>query len=1079
MELGVSFYNESVQEEKKIVATIPINSTTANYVFSAMPDEDDLDIDSEEAVMSFANIATAKCIEQKDKRCFLSNVSENTEDSLQIIANNIEVEYVIKEVDYTDTTLFNDYKDENVCFTFKGYQRGEIYSLGFSVIWATGSESFAYHIPGRLGDPDFLNVPWGLDAGGSDLTNPVTTNRIWVAPVNTSATTGECGTYVSTSAYTPDQGYPEDGVYIPGTPNLYLIRHHLMPDLEMQPHFESGGAKIRILGLKFKLNATARAALDALGDRVQAIVFNREPRDAPEKKSIFGQGLTKSLFQTYKKYDAADGNITALDNDAVYKKEPWLGNYRISQSNNTDGIITRRSIGWYPVTENSLTNNYVFASVPGVGERTAEHDKIAFYSPEAYLDIYKLGELSPDVLGTEQFSIYASKLKTVMKLVGAHQGEGNDPVTYNDGVVAGTGNYTFQKAPRAWASNNFVTHTPMSVGETQEITIDTGSCKFVLGGSVTDIGETAQVDNSTSSEFLYLKLNSTLAKPSGGRWDFNIDIDPFARSATNSFIQGGGDEAVLLSNLVNERSDQYGQIGNKPYNIIEVNTDFSADEYECYGGDTFISKYAWSDRETYPFRGVESSWVAFVYSTHWEIAATYWGSDVLDKEGFSFKALAYYFCESMVNPNYQHEDASSYYPKSTINTELTKPYTEANNQAYNKTYSHDIAVQPFFSPASNFVAVGEFETRTYYSQQSVEGEILDAFSVFKANEYEDLPKHTGEIIDSFIHENELYMHTPQTLWKTFVTTKNALSSELGEIYMGTGGVFANPAMEIFTMKGGYGGTTSQWAGCNTPFGRFFVDNRQGKVFLMKSGGGIEEVSAHGMFKDFLTIVTDLTDNPANGSGYHSAYDFKNRRWLLTKTGESGFTLSYHPELKSWTSYHTYVPTHMANYGNRLFMFRNGLYQIHELEPGARGVYFGDAPADSTLSYVVNMAQGLSIDDTKVFDNQEFHTISTSNAGVPQLMDTFDRIQCANEYQDTGEYEILTDNTNWVEEGYTASQLLCRMKNNHFQIALPRQSGADERRLKSKWLSVTLKYLNTPNNKFIISFIKTKLRNVFR
>ncbi len=83
------------------------------------------------------------------------------------------------------------------------------------------------------------------------------------------------------------------------------------------------------------------------------------------------------------------------------------------------------------------------------------------------------------------------------------------------------------------------------------------------------------------------------------------------------------------------------------------------------------------------------------------------------------------------------------------------------------------------------------------------------------------------------------------------------------------------------MNGGYAGTQSQWVGVNTPMGRFFIDNIQGKAFILADG--LEEISDHGMFKYFLEYIQPTIDNPTNGLGYISWFDYRNKRWLLTNT----------------------------------------------------------------------------------------------------------------------------------------------------------------------------------------------------
>jgi hypothetical protein len=54
------------------------------------------------------------------------------------------------------------YRDPNLLFKYKGYRRGEVYAFYISFILKDGSESYAYHIPGRDAIESFENSPLGF-----------------------------------------------------------------------------------------------------------------------------------------------------------------------------------------------------------------------------------------------------------------------------------------------------------------------------------------------------------------------------------------------------------------------------------------------------------------------------------------------------------------------------------------------------------------------------------------------------------------------------------------------------------------------------------------------------------------------------------------------------------------------------------------------------------------------------------------------------------------------------------------------------------------------------------------------------
>ena len=195
-----------------------------------------------------------------------------------------------------------------------------------------------------------------------------------------------------------------------------------------------------------------------------------------------------------------------------------------------------------------------------------------------------------------------------------------------------------------------------------------------------------------------------------------------------------------------------------------------------------------------------------------------------------------------------------------------------------------------------------------------------------------------------------------------------------ESFVGSGDIFQQDPDEVVQTGGGYGGTQSQFAAITTKAGYFFVDKDSRKVFLMRDQ--LTEISANGMeswFREYIPLALEpyklknATDNPLAGIGFHSVYDPKYKRILLTKrdiaptqtfidlwignteegsfgwndglidyddeTGQyfiydvamsgttyeyidfqdttyfskAGWTISYFPELNIWVSFHSYIP----------------------------------------------------------------------------------------------------------------------------------------------------------------------------
>lgn len=173
------------------------------------------------------------------------------------------------------------------------------------------------------------------------------------------------------------------------------------------------------------------------------------------------------------------------------------------------------------------------------------------------------------------------------------------------------------------------------------------------------------------------------------------------------------------------------------------------------------------------------------------------------------------------------------------------------------------------------------------------------------------------------------------------------------------------------------------------------------------------------------------------------------------TTSNGFTLSYTPELKSFTSFHSYLPHIMVSKGDRVFIGDNLSFQ--ELNVGEEGSYF-NVSYNSSISIIVNENPLV----TKSIDNlfiQSTDNLSTIKV-ISQLKESITKNLILIEDFD---YELEED------------ELLVKFKNNQYQLALPR--ATDDSRFKEKWINIQLTYDNlSPIN---IKYLSTLYRVVAR
>jgi hypothetical protein len=856
LEIAAITYNGlSNQYEGSIVAVIPMNGRTeVPFTYSDFAQKK-YNLSLEELVQEFPNYIKAKCIEQKDGRLFLSNLtSADLNIDFQKVANNIVLKYSIEEVavpfenidlkvwwdgtyegsengqdNGSSSPSYNDYKKEELTTTKKGYRREEVYSFAICPIIDGNIIGAAYHIP------------------GGNLSTTTTTDA--------NTTTKVLGTYVSTSEYPTNFGYPRtDNTDDPAVNNK--VRHHKFPSVKDEPHYRLDGSTyyVRIMGVRVDEDAIDLSVLGEDAARVTGYILVRQPR-LDEYKSVLSQGVAQNLYTS----------------DDTTSPGPYT-NFYVTPHTGKAGFY-----GYNTLTPVSTA----YTSDQG-------GNLVAFYSPETTI---------------LQKSLTVTQIGAVARVVGKSHVAA---VRHN----ATTGSDSLQQDNYFHSLLNYEELETLSSLTRQSI--DTSTAQYIpaddgAGDSFYSPNNTAiKVWNESSNGFYFFRLATGILSIENplldGRPEFYLEDDDVGTEdwfwlhnltdtaserfdgSFGSTILDGADETMISStnrliyNLYASKPNQYGDIYDAKYMYVGHHNGELSDEV-FFSGDTFIGK------------------VALVSKTR---RRTTDGLEVdLNERYFT---TSYVWLESEVNTNYRHYVAPTgqntigtipYYPKNKVffkedGTGMYEvPPTYGHSTGYNKQYSFENTLKYYFPKQLAQEDVTLFENRTIYSEQSIEGEQFDAYRSFLSNNYHDIPKNKGAIVDTFVFNGSFYIHTSQSLWKAAVNEKVTQVTSAGETTLGNGGLFPRPSEEMFTINGGYAGTQSQFAGCNTPYGRFFVDNIQGKIFVL-GGEGLKEISNDAnMFKFFQEKLKPvLIDNPTCNQGWISIYDYANKRWLLTNTGQT-------------------------------------------------------------------------------------------------------------------------------------------------------------------------------------------------
>ena len=219
----------------------------------------------------------------------------------------------------------------------------------------------------------------------------------------------------------------------------------------------------------------------------------------------------------------------------------------------------------------------------------------------------------------------------------------------------------------------------------------------------------------------------------------------------------------------------------------------------------------------------------------------------------------------------------------------------ARDYDFNDDYNAECTVKLLntYNYANPITTLEDFPTRIIRSIKYNQSGLTDNFRVFLAGQYRDLPRHRGELWRLEAMKSILIPHMERSLMIT--RGKEELAVGAVSAALGSGDLFERDPVEVITTERGEGGTHSQFAGVVTKNGYFYVDVEATKVFMFTDN--IEEISAYGMSDWFRNNFRQ------------PLWDYGMPKKLDIPTVKIGATAGYDPEFDRYMlTYHILEPT---------------------------------------------------------------------------------------------------------------------------------------------------------------------------
>ena len=236
--IGIVEASSSMGTISKVLAGQPVPTERNSYLFTGTGVTEI----TFEGLQTFDDIIeSAEHIKAVDNMLILASTKGKDIDycSLQRYASRITVDVVTEEINLANIETENNPKRGTIHFEKVGYQPGEIYALGIVYVFADGTKSPVYHIPGK--NHRSANRPYLTGAIPMSINNEVE------------------GTYIDSGSNCSDNPYwgvDKEGDILD---NTVSVRHHRLPTREearigfvKTDTIETQGARVRTLLLSFK-----------------------------------------------------------------------------------------------------------------------------------------------------------------------------------------------------------------------------------------------------------------------------------------------------------------------------------------------------------------------------------------------------------------------------------------------------------------------------------------------------------------------------------------------------------------------------------------------------------------------------------------------------------------------------------------------------------------------------------------------------------------------------------------------------------------------------------------------------------
>ncbi len=468
-----------------------------------------------------------------------------------------------------------------------------------------------------------------------------------------------------------------------------------------------------------------------------------------------------------------------------------------------------------------------------------------------------------------------------------------------------------------------------------------------------------------------------------------------------------------------------------------------------------------------------------------------------DRTYVEYELIRGLYLESPINFNRRHEGSepcNQFYTADkdidgVIANKIARRVDEGNTRAwvlrerpckewygYNLDYTLEsprlfVALVQVFDYCSR--CLNKYPNRIIYSQFALAEQTQDAWRVYAALDYVDIPASRGGIVGADLYQNDLLIRCKRGV---FVMKPNAQELQFSgtTAYLGSGKFLSIPVVELDSSPNGYGGQQSKLGSCMTPHGIVWVDQGTGKVFMFNSK--LTEISRAGLYQYFTQnmkpskagyftgavvgydpmferVIVNYKEFEGDATeGFYETIDGEVVPYTDDRLVHKGFTLSYSLKTQSWTSWHSYHPAFMLYYGNKFLTTKAldnqdedlGLY-VHD-NFSQMHVFYGKA-----FPFIIEVVE--VIGKTSQLSSVDFYTETQryDNGWVTVREKTFDQMLAYTNQQSSGLVDLLLTRDPYQQAGWLANTKIVSEADQNYRVGGLRDMSINQPVMTTNWL----------------------------